>query len=157
MNSCHCNSKSLWKRNLSLTGYSSLQWNSWCPLIIDLLHTVIILEHNYDIEIVTWKHKPSLNNYISMFLFLDISHWFSFWDTSAVFFFQLTTVSVPIWDCSFRAGDAGEEYTPQVNFQGSSVSLEQPQRPPSQNHFLGQSVSFRCFSRPVCHKKLKLG
>lgn len=88
MNSCHCNSKSVWKRNLSLTGYSSLQWNSLCPLIIDLFHTVIILEHNYDIEIVTWKHKPSLNNYVSVFLFLDISHWFSFWDTSAVFFFS---------------------------------------------------------------------
>lgn len=88
MNSCHCNSKSLWKRNLNLTGYSSLQSSSWCPLIIDLLHTVIILEHNHDIKIVTWKHRPSLNNYVSMFLFLDISYWFSFWDSSAVTFFS---------------------------------------------------------------------
>lgn len=80
MNSCRCNSKTFWKRNLNLTGDSSLQWSSWRPLIIDFLHTVVILEHKYDIKIVTWKHKPSLNNYVSMFLFLGISYWFAFWD-----------------------------------------------------------------------------
>lgn len=144
MNSCHCNSKSFWKRNLNLTGYSSLQWSFPCLLITDLLHIVIILEHNYDIRIVTWKHKSSLNNYVSRFLFLGISCWF--------FILQSCFFSWPHFLSPCEIALSMQRVQEQNTLL--SCTCKAPQSPWSGHRELPQNTFFRtvrleCFSHPV--------
>lgn len=149
MNSCRCNSKTFWKRNLNLTGDSSLQWSSWRPLIIDLLHTVVILEHNYDIKIVTWKHKPSLNNYVSMFLFLGISYWFAFWDlcsdvcSADHIFCPCVRLCFPCRGCRSRIHTSAAP-------EGSSASLEcHRELPHKKPHIFGSQAQVFFSSFPM--------
>lgn len=60
-------------------------------------------------------------------------------------FVQLTTFSVPVWDCAFHAEDAGAGYTPQLHLKAPqppwSVTENSLTKKPT---FLG--VRLRCFS-----------